>query len=83
MGWSKQLDKEYGSQPRCILVMDGDREGVASRLTGLVGLDDVLVTLCDTWKPWGKPLKKEDDQWDKTASKEASLSGLTGQLSSR
>ena len=79
--WSKQLDKKHGSRPRCVLLVDGGKEEVAARLTQLVGLDDVKVTSCDTWKPWGKPVKKENGLWDDTPSKEASRNGLTELLS--
>ena len=81
MGWSKQLDNNNGSQPRCVLLVDDEKEKVANRLTTLVGLDDVTIASSGTWKPWGKPVKKEDGSWDKAPSKEASLNGLTDLLS--
>ena len=77
MGWSKQLDNKNGSQPRCVLLVDDKKEEVANRLTMLVDLDEVTVASSDTWKPWGKPVKKEDGSWDKAPSQEASLKGLT------
>ncbi len=77
MGWSQQLDNENGSKPRCVLLVDDDKEKVAARLTMLVGLDNVMIASCDTWKPWGKPVKKKDGLWDKTPAKETSLGGLT------
>ena len=83
MEWLAQLPKKerHGSRPRCVLLVDGSKKEVAGRLTTLVGIDDVTVTYYDTWKPWGKPVKKEDGLWDKTPSKEASRKGLIELLS--
>lgn len=77
MGWSKQLDKKNGSRPRCVLLVDGDKGGVANRLTRLVGLREVEVTPDDQWMPWGIPVKKEDGSWDTTPAGEAQLQDLT------
>ena len=44
MSWFKQLDKHRGSRPRCVLMVDGSREEVASRLTRLTDLPDVVVS---------------------------------------
>ena len=73
MSWLEQLPKKErrGSRPRCILFMDGDRETVAARLTELVGLSSVKVSADDKWMPYGKPVKKEDDSWDKTPAAES------------
>ena len=75
MSWNKQLGKGWkGSRPRCVLFMEGKREEVAARLTKLVGLPDyVTVSSGDNWMPYGKPVKKEDDSWDKTPAAEARL----------
>lgn len=83
MEWLAQLPKKerHGSRPRCVLLVDGSKKEVAGRLTKLVGIDDVKVSYCDTWKPWGKPVKKEDGSWDKAPSKETSLKGLIELLS--
>ena len=81
MGWSKQLDNKNGSQPRCVLLVGDEKEEVANRLTTLVSLDDVTIASSDTWKPWGKPVKKEDGLWDNAPSQEASLNGLKELLS--
>ena len=58
MGWSKQLDNNNGSQPRCVLLVDDEKEKVANRLTTLVGLDDVTIASSDTWKPLGQACVK-------------------------
>jgi hypothetical protein len=82
MGWSQQLDKTYGSRPRCVLFVEGGREEVAARLTQLVGLDDVVVTRDDKWKPWGKPVII-GEKWDSAPAKEVQLGGLTDLLSQK
>ena len=65
MSWNKQLGKDWrGSRPRCVLLMNGDREEVAEWLTELVGLPDcVTVSPGDNWMPYGKPDEKEDGSW--------------------
>ena len=74
MTWNKQLGKDWrGSRPRCVLLMDGEREEVAARLTKLVGLSNVEVSASDNWMPWGKPIQREDGSWDKTPANEARL----------
>ena len=53
-------------------MVEGSREEVASRLTGLVDLlPDVKVSSDDKWMPCGKPLKREDGKWDKKPADEA------------
>ena len=74
MSWFRQLDNSRGSRPRCVLLMDGDREEVARRLTRLVGLPDVAISPDDKWMPRGKPLKREDGSWNKEPSNEVILS---------
>ena len=71
--WWKQLDKKRGSRPRCVLLMDGESEEVAERLTALVDIPEVVVTPADTWMPFGKPLKKESGSWDVSPAKEVDL----------
>ena len=59
MSWLDKLDNRRGSQPRCVLFMDGEREEVAVRLSELVDLPDVLVSPTDTWMPRGKSAPTE------------------------
>lgn len=55
-----QLDKDNrGSRPRCVLLMDGNPDDVAKRLTQLVGFPDVVVDPNDKWMPNGKASVKE------------------------
>ena len=81
MGWSSHLGKDNrGSRPRCVLLVDGGKEEVAARLTQLVGVDDVKVTGCDVWMPYGKPVQKEDGSWDTTPAVEVELDKPTDLL---
>ena len=73
MSWLRQLDKHRGSRPPCVLMVEGSREDVASRLTRLVDLPDVVVSPDDRWMPYGKPFKREDGKWDKEPANEAQL----------
>ena len=73
MSWFRQLDKHRGSRPRCVLLMEGNREEVANRLTRLVNLPDVTVSPSDKWMPYGKPVQR-DGSWDTKPSSEAVLS---------
>ena len=73
MSWFRQLDKHRGSRPRCVLMVEGSREDVASRLTRLVNLPDVVASPDDRWMPYGKPFKREDGKWDKQPANEAQL----------
>ena len=74
MGWLSHLGKDNrGSRPRCVLLVDGGKEGAAARLTQLVGVDEVEVTDCDTWMPFGKPVQKGDGSWDTTPADEVEL----------
>ena len=78
-GWMsryRQLDKHRGSRPRCVLMVEGSREDVASRLTRLVDLPDVVVSPDDGWMPYGKPLKREDGKSDQEPANEAQLRGV-------
>ena len=59
MKWLDKLENKRGSQPRCVLFMDSEREEVAARLTELVDLPDVLVSPTDTWMPRGKSAPTE------------------------
>ena len=81
MGWSKQLGKDSrGSRPRCVLLVDGDKEEAAARLTQLVGVDDVEVTPSDIWMPFGKPVRNGDGGWDTTPADEVELNKPTALL---
>ena len=72
MSWFRQLDNHRGSQPRCVLMVEGNREEVASRLTRMVNLSDVVVSLSDRWMPYGKPVLR-NGSWDKTPAREVEL----------
>ncbi len=73
MTWRSQLGKDSrGSRPRCVLLVDGKREEVASRLTRLVGHPAVTVSHNDCWWPYGKPAYKEGS-WDNDPVQEAEL----------
>ncbi len=72
MSWFRQLDNHRGSQPRCVLMVEGNREEVASRLTRMVNLSDVVVSLSDRWMPYGKPVLS-NGSWDKTPAREVEL----------
>lgn len=72
MSWFRQLDNHRGSQPRCVLMVKGNREEVASRLTRMVNLPDVVVSLSDRWMPYGKPVRR-NGSWDKTPAQEVEL----------
>ncbi len=81
MGWSKHLGKDNrGSRPRCVLLVDGDKEEAAGRLTRLVGVDGVTITGDDIWQPRGKPTQKEDGSWDTTPAEEVELDKPTDLL---
>ena len=80
MEWIRHLDKQRGSRPRCILLVEGDRREVARRLTQVVRLPDVLVSPGDSWMPYGKPVQK-DGKWDIGPSREAVLSKPNGLVS--
>ena len=81
--WWHVLNKDCrGSRPRCILLVDGSRETVATRLTELVGVPDVVVTSNDFWMPRGKPTVKTDNEWDKDPTVEARLDLIDGFVSS-
>lgn len=76
MEWLAQLPckERRGSRPRCLLLMDGRKEEVADRLTRLVGRPEaVVVTESDIWKPYGKPVQRENGFWDSTPAGEAEL----------
>ena len=72
--WWDQLGKDKrGSRPRCIMLVDGSEEEVAERLTGLVAMPNIKVSLEDRWMPRGKPEKLQCDKWDTTPANEADL----------
>ena len=73
--WRERLDRgrgSRGSRPRCVLLVDGDRQAVAARLTALVGIRDVVVSAEDWWMPRGEPICR-DDRWDTSPADEARL----------
>ena len=70
--WCDQLDKAKGSRPRCVLLVEGERQSVAKRLTDLVG--DPMVEICngDFWMPRGKPFRR-GISWDASPADEPRL----------
>lgn len=72
MSWFRYLDNHRGSRPRCVLMVDGNREEVAIRLTRLVNLPDVVVSPSDTWMPHGKPVCR-GGSWDPSPAREVEL----------
>lgn len=83
MTWLGTLprNRQRGSCPRCLLLIDGDRKSVARRLTGIVGVTGVLVREQDIWLPKGLPTRTLDGTWDKTPIREAKLGEAEGLLS--
>ena len=77
MDWWQKLDNKRGSQPRCVLLVDGDKDKVADRLTRLVKIPEVSVSSGDKWLPCGKPVQQENGKWDKAPAKEARVNELT------
>ena len=74
MEWAQQLDNGRGSRPRCVLLVDGEKDEVAQRLTALVDLPAVSVSADDRWQPRGRPVHM-DGSWDSTPSDEVDLAG--------
>ena len=77
MDWARLLDGgrgSRGSRPRCVLLVDGERDEVAQRLTTLVDLPGVSVSADNRWQPRGRPVH-EDGSWDTTPSNEVELAG--------
>lgn len=72
MGWFRQLDKHRGSRPRCVLMVEAAREEVATRLTRLVDISDVVISPGDKWIPYGKPTRS-GGSWDRAPSREVEL----------
>ncbi len=75
MEWAQQLDNgrgSRGSRPRCVLLVDGERDEVAQRLTALVDLPGVSVSADDRCQPRGRPVHM-DGSWDTTPSDEVDL----------
>lgn len=71
--WQNALGKDNrGSRPRCIELVSGTKKEVASRLTDLVGLDEVKVMSDDFWMPSGKPVLTGSN-WDNSPAKEARI----------
>ena len=62
MGWAQQLDNgrgSRGSRPRCVLLVVGERNEVAQRLTRLVNLPEVSVSAENWWQPRGRPVHRD------------------------
>ncbi len=62
MGWLDQLGQDIrGSRPRCVLLMHGDKEVVADRLTtSVIRLpNEVVIAGDDLWMPRGKTSASE------------------------
>ena len=77
--WYDQLDKTRGSRPRCVLLMDGEREEVAARLTNLVNVPGVAVSPDDRWEPYGKPVWQEG-KWHTMPTREIRAGELSSLL---
>lgn len=73
MSWWNQLDKTRGSRPRSVLMMNGDRETIAKRLTILVNHPHVKVRADDLWMPTGLPIQNPDGGWNLKPAAEAKL----------
>lgn len=73
MKWWEGLGKDNrGSRPRCVLLVDGNRDEVAERLTRLVAFPGVAVSSNDKWMPCGKPVH-DNGWWDDTPAIEVQL----------
>ena len=71
--WWQALGKDNrGSRPRCISLIDASSETTASRLTDLIGLEDVSIASSNVWMPRGKPVKR-GTSWDLRSASEARL----------
>lgn len=71
--WQNALGKDSrGSRPRCIELVSGSEEEVASKLTNLVSLEEVNVASDDFWMPRGKPEWIGGD-WDTSPAQEARI----------
>lgn len=69
--WQEALGKDNrGSRPRCIELVSGTKEEVASRITDIVGLEEVKVASDDFWMPRGIPVWN-GGLWDKSPAREA------------
>ena len=66
-----------------MLLVDGDKEEAAARLTQLVGVDEVEVTPSDVWMPSGKPVQNGNGSWDTTPADEVELDKADGALATR
>ena len=78
--WWQPLDKKRGSRPRCVLLTDGRRAEVAARLTNLVAVPEVVISAADRWLPGGKPVLRENGQWDTKPAREARAGELISLL---
>lgn len=84
MEWLQAMpaNRRRGSCPRCLLLLQGDREDVARRLTATIGLPEVHVAADDRWMPRGLRAEPVDAQWDRSCLDEARLGECEGLLSS-
>ena len=78
--WWQQLDKKRGSRPRCVLLTDGRRADIAARLTNLVAIPEVVISAAERWMPYGKPVLRENGQWDTKPAQEARAGELVSLL---
>lgn len=73
MNWWNQIDHQRGSQPRCLLMVNGPRKKIAASLTKLINLPDVIILPENQWMPYGLPVQKPDNSWDLRPAKEIDL----------
>lgn len=78
--WWQQLDKKRGSRPRCVLLTDGSQEDVGARLTNLLAIPEVVISPADRWLPYGKPVLRENGEWDTKPAQEARAGELISLL---
>lgn len=79
--WKNALGKgNRGSRPRCIELVSGTKEEVASNLSALVGLEEVMITPDDFWMPRGKPFWS-GKKWDTSPADEARIDIAEGFVS--
>lgn len=84
MQWLSALPPkcQRGSLPRCLLLTAGSNEEVAARLTRVVGLDYVNISINDCWMPRGLPVEQAGGGWDLSPTKEPKLGEAKGILPS-
>jgi len=82
MQWLQAMpaNRRRGSCPRCLLLLQGNRDEISRRLTGIIGWPEIHVTVDDFWMPRGlcsDPLS----EWDRSCLDEARLGESDGLLS--